>query len=515
MRRFYRVTCALLALSPVLFGRVDPTSAQVGIADCRQYDRNGNGTVDIADSASFSSESSLLADCHATDLRGLLECRSFDVNGNSVVDTQDQVTLHVRYQLFRGCLDSSVARRSECGEVDDNGDGHITMLDYAAIVRLVDRFSACQSVDLSRLACVDVDYDGDGLISSRDQIIFFERFGDFNTCLGTRVGEADGLWISRDHLMSLPTSGPAWERLFAEASAPYQRLDLSDQDDLADTRTLAKALVGTRLARAGLIDDVRSALREVTHGGSDRNASTLSLGRALTAYVLSADIIDLAAIDPSLDADFRRKLEALRRTSYQGRSLISTHEDRPNNWGTHAGAARVAIALYLGDEADLAAAAAVHRGWLGERSSYAGFQFGALSWQADESRPIGINRRGATRSGINIDGALPEEMRRGGTLAARPAPTGYPWEALQGATVTTELLARNGYPNAWSWGDSALVRAIDFLRRLDAAYGGWWANGDDRWNVWLVNYGSGSTYPTEGGVGAGKNMGFTDWTHAR
>ena len=86
-------------------------------------------------------------------------------------------------------------------------------------------------------------------------------------------------------------------------------------------------------------------------------------------------------------------------------------------------------------------------------------------------------------------------MRRGGTLAARPAPTGYPWEALQGATVTTELLARNGYPNAWSWGDSALVRAIDFLRRLDAAYGGWWANGDDRWNVWLVNYGSGSIIP--------------------
>lgn len=515
MRRFNRLMWVLLALDIALLGLDDPASAQAQPADCEQYDHNGNGTVDVADAGQFNAASSLLSDCQGVDLGGLLECRSFDINGNAVVDAQDQLVLHVRYQLFLGCLDASVASRPECGAVDDDGDGRVVMSDYAGILQWVDRFRSCLQVDLPRLSCLDVDYDGDAQISSRDQTLFYERFAEFDACLGTEVGEAHGLWISRERLMSLATRGPAWDRLFDEAGAPYLRPDLSDQDDAADTRTLAKALVGVRLSRADLIDDVRSALREVAFGGSDLDARTLSLGRALTAYVLSADIIDLAAIDPSLDRDFRRKLDALRRDSYQGRSLISTHEDRPNNWGTHAGAARVAIALYLGDEVDLAAAVAVHRGFLGERSSYASFQFGALSWQADESRPVGINRRGATRSGIDLDGAQPEEMRRGGPLTAPPTHTGYPWEALQGATVMTELLARNGYPDAWGWGDQALVRAINYLRRLDAAYGGWWASGDDRWNLWLVNYGTGSTFPTEAGVGAGKNMGFTDWTHAR
>ena len=32
-------------------------------------------------------------------------------------------------------------------------------------------------------------------------------------------------------------------------------------------------------------------------------------------------------------------------------TLVSTHENRPNNWGTHAGAARAAVARYLGDSA--------------------------------------------------------------------------------------------------------------------------------------------------------------------
>jgi len=515
MRRFDFPIRTFLVLAFALFGRIDPAGAQATGAECERYDHNGNDTVDVADAASLLSASRLLNDCRSTDLSSLLECRSFDVDGNAIIDARDQVVLDVQYALFTGCLDASTSRQPQCGPVDLDGNGRITISDYSAHLRLVDRFRGCQGIDLSQLECVDVDYDGDGLISSRDQLILDDHFRELDACLGTDVGENDDLWIDRDRLMGLPARGPAWDRLLAEASAAYLRPDLSDQDDLADTRTLAKALVGTRLARAGLINDVRSALREVTYGGSDRDASTLSLGRALTAYVISADLIDLAAIDRSLDADFRRKLDLLRRTTYQERSLVSTHEDRPNNWGTHAGAARVAIALYLGDAADLTAAAAVHRGWLGERSSYARFQFGSLAWQADEARPVGINRRGATRAGVDLDGALPEEMRRGGPLARQPNHTGYPWEALQGATVTTELLARNGYPDAWSWGDSALVRSFAFLRRLDSAYGGWWASGDDRWNVWLVNSGSGSTYPTEAGVGAGKNMGFTDWTHAR
>ena len=74
--------------------------------------------------------------------------------------------------------------------------------------------------------------------------------------------------------------------------------------------------------------------------------------------------------------------------AYVGDTLVSTHELRANSWGTAAaGAARIAGDEYLGDVSDLARAATVFQGWLGDRSKYAGFKFGALAWQA-------VNQRG-------------------------------------------------------------------------------------------------------------------------
>ena len=43
---------------------------------------------------------------------------------------------------------------------------------------------------------------------------------------------------------------------------------------------------------------------------------------------------------------------------------------------------------------------------------------------ADEAHPVGINPRNARRGGIDIDGAQPEEMRRGGSLTNPPQRTG-------------------------------------------------------------------------------------------
>ena len=106
-------------------------------------------------------------------------------------------------------------------------------------------------------------------------------------------------------------------------------------------------------------------------------------------------------------------------------------------------------------------------------------------------------------------------MRRGCGFQFPPCATGYPWEALQGATVTAEILHRQGY-DAWSWSDQALRRAVQFLYELDRRYpgDGWWASGDDEWNVWLVNRAYGTRFPARDPAQPGKNMGWTDWTHA-
>jgi hypothetical protein len=166
------------------------------------------------------------------------------------------------------------------------------------------------------------------------------------------------------------------------------------------------------------------------------------------------------------------------------------------------------VAVYLGDAAELERTAQVFKGWLGDREAYAGFTYRELWWQCDPAQPVGINPKGCTRAGHSIDGAQPEEMRRGGPFQWPPVETGYAWEGLQGALVQAEILQRAGYP-AWEWEDQALLRAVQFLYNI-----GWEAEGDDRWQMWLINYVYGTAFPTVTPVSAGKNMGWTDWTHS-
>ena len=136
---------------------------------------------------------------------------------------------------------------------------------------------------------------------------------------------------------------------------------------------------------------------------------TLALGRELVAYVIAADLVGLT---PSEDAVFRDWLETTLTRELDGRTLQSTHEDRPNNWGTNAGASRAAIAVYLQDEVELARIAQVFKGWLGDRASYSGFSYGSLAWQADEDNPVGINPLSAEKDGEYISGVIPHDLRR-------------------------------------------------------------------------------------------------------
>jgi hypothetical protein len=188
--------------------------------------------------------------------------------------------------------------------------------------------------------------------------------------------------------------------------------------------------------------------------------------------------------------------------------LISTQETRPNNWGTHAGAARAAIAIYLGDRLQLARTARVFHGWLGYRAAYAGFKYGDLSWQCNPARPVGINPKGCVKGGQVIDGVLPDDMRRGGSFQWPPAQTGYPWEGMQGAVLEAELLQRAGYP-AWNWCDRALLRAAQFLYNR----AGWPAESNDDWQPWLLDYRYGTRFRTAGPTHTGKNFGWTDWLY--
>jgi hypothetical protein len=313
---------------------------------------------------------------------------------------------------------------------------------------------------------------------------------------------AEGLWIPPSRLAALPTSGAAWDQLRATADRPAGTPDLSNKKDPVNVRVLAKALVHARTGEEHYRQQVIRACRAAI--GSEGDA-TLALGRELLAYVIAADLVGLP---PELDRDFRSWLRAVRERRLGGRTLISTHEDRPNNWGAHAGASRMAVAVYLGDGADLARAATVLRGYLGDRAAYHGFRYGELWWQADPLAPVGVNPAGASRQGHSIDGVLPDDQRRDGPFRWPPPRENYAYEALQGLLAQAVILHNAGY-DVWSWQDRALLRAFRWLHE-QADFP---ARGDDTWQPHVVNFYYGTSFPAPVPARAGKNVGWTDWTH--
>lgn len=326
-----------------------------------------------------------------------------------------------------------------------------------------------------------------------------------------------GVWITAAETHRLPTRGRAWRALEGLAGRRLGTPRLQDQNSDVDVSVLAAALV---YARTGVRSYADKALAGVMGAiGTERGGRTLALARGLQSYVIAADLIDLKRLDPGKDRAFRGWLRAVRTERLKPSdypTLVATNELRPNNWGAHSGASRIAADVYLGDSSDLRRAAAVFKGYLGDRRIYHGFSYGAdLSWQADANARVGVNPPGAAKDGHSIDGALPDDMRRGCALKFPPCPTGYPWEALQGDVAQAEMLSRQGY-DAWNWGDRALLRAARFLYDLDRRYpgDGWAPSGDDAWIPWLINARYATHLPTTSPTRPGKGIGFTDWTHA-
>jgi hypothetical protein len=318
-----------------------------------------------------------------------------------------------------------------------------------------------------------------------------------------------GLWVSRAEIAARPASGAAWNAMRSAADGGGTPA-LADQDSDHDVTTLAAALVAAKTGSAAYRDKAKAGIAGAI--GSEAGGRSLGVGRNLPGYVIAADVINLPAIDPALDMRLRGWLHGLRTANLDGDTLVSTHELRPNNWGTMAGAARIAASAYVGDTADLQRAATVFRGWLGDRGAYTGFEFGDLSYQADPANPVAVGPPGATRDGLSVDGALADDMRRGCALSAIPCHTDYAWEAMQGAVVQAELLWRAGY-DAWGWQSQALLRAARYLLSLDARLGGWWAEADDTWQPWLLNHAYRAGLPTTSPSSPGKVMAWTDWTH--
>ena len=325
------------------------------------------------------------------------------------------------------------------------------------------------------------------------------------------------VWISPDEIDQLPDSGPAWNSMKAAADrfVADSHFVLANQDDKRDSEAMAAAMVWQRTGDPSYRAAVEAGCLDVI-GQEDQdfpgeNNTSLELSRNVCAIVIAAELIEWS--DPEAEASFRSWVSMIRTYEREdGRSITSTHEDRPNNWGTHAGASRLACSIYLEDWEDVSRCARVFGGWLGVRGLYSGFSYGELCWQADQTRPVGINPRGATLAGISVDGVLPDDQRRSGRCPPEISQENYVYEALQGVTAQAVMFDRLGLEEVWTVRHAALYRAFAWLHE-EALFP---AEGDDVWQAWVVNkaYDLGlSAFPSpQGGVGHGKSVGWTDWT---
>jgi hypothetical protein len=318
-----------------------------------------------------------------------------------------------------------------------------------------------------------------------------------------------GILLSRAELMALPTSGPAWDAIMARVQNPSGgSYRLGTRDD-SNMDVLANALAGARLDDERYKRFVRDKVEQMM-AAPRKESDLLGTLRHLQTYIISADLIDLRSFDPALDARFRRWLAAEIRFEYSGGgggSVISTHERKPNNFGTHAGASRIAAALYLDDAEELKAARDVWYGWATGDPDFVPEDrvWTGTDWQCSDSRPSGINREGCTRDGHSLDGVIPEDQERCGEFSWPPCATNYVHGATDGMLLSFWMLVRHG-EDPWAWGDQAALRQMRWKYEVQQPpYSGF------RWQIPVVEAAYGLDLPGNDPTATSTNFGYADW----
>lgn len=338
------------------------------------------------------------------------------------------------------------------------------------------------------------------------------------------------MWIPSSQLMSLPTSGAAWNRIKTAAYGSWGTADLKNQDNKHAINTLAGALVYARTGDAALRIKVKTAIlaaKRSLDASSEWQTTNgvLGAGRQIGAYVIAADLIKLGSYDLTADTEFRSWLVTIRTTDIgthgRWKNIKYTCENAAGNWSTFACASRIAAGIYLSDTTDVNRSALIIRALLGERSVYPadapgengyfkhtdGYQ---ASWSCNDSIWVGTNPA-CSKSGVNISGVLLEDASRGGGCCVLKGDgIMYSWEALQGLMVSTELLYRTGnYGNPYTWSTSAIKRSLTFLQKS-----GWGVTSPATYVPWLANARYGTSFPTSAD-GNGRIMGWGDWLYQK
>jgi hypothetical protein len=322
-----------------------------------------------------------------------------------------------------------------------------------------------------------------------------------------------GIWISSSQLMSKPMSGAAWDAIAAQRLVGTGA-NLADQNSNHDVQTLGAALYAARTGDAATRARVIAALESAI--GTEKGARWLAIGRNLGAYALAADLMGIHS------GPIHNWLASFNTIKLAHNNNGTPITFRQSAWGSGSNAsaqegfAHAALNAYLGNRAELDWSWNAFRRYVGDRSSPHKISSNSDSWQQIPSDPVGIQNKGATKNGIRLDGAISNDMSRGGDFKWPPGYTAYPWVGLEGAVPAAVIFERAGY-RAFAHQDAALGRAAAYLwfLRVETGDANWYDASRAKDIKHLLNAFYSLNYPAASPAGAGRTVGYTDWTHGR
>ncbi len=334
----------------------------------------------------------------------------------------------------------------------------------------------------------------------------------------------DGVLVSNAELMALPTSGAAWNAVLKVAKNSLGIPNLSDMNSSHDLKLVGCALAAVRLNDLALKTKAHKALDAAI--GTEENIRWLELGRNLGGYVVAADVLDIRS-GPVFEwlKSFMTKQHP-HNNSGVPETIQENAWSSGSNASTQMGWVHAALSVYLKDQAQLEWGWMAFRRYVGDRTST--WKMGTeAAWQAIPADGVGIQNAGATKNGINIDGAIGNDMIRSNPVPVAnlvyTADSQYSWVGLNGAVLAAEIFFRQGYP-AYEVANKALLRAATYLHNLAQKNKGWYDTSTRKDVKFLINKRYGVNFPqlpdpTNAGkfltlalpVGANGLVGFTDW----
>ena len=320
--------------------------------------------------------------------------------------------------------------------------------------------------------------------------------------------ETDPIWLSQSELAALPPIPEAIREL-AESSVSVA---LGDQENQADAVAVAAAYACASTGDEYYCDQAQGLIEEVS-GTDVTGIKTLALNRNLAGYVVAADIIDYR--EPAFAAWLEEAIHGRTWNAWTDDwSVYRSAMEEPSNGGCHARAAVTAVALYTGDEELLEAVANRFHDWLGRSGADWLWDADESWWQSasDPSLYRGVNPAGATLvidgEVRNVDGVLPEDMKRSGRPKYPFPKEGYVRECQQGMVATAWMLHRAGY-QAFEWEGQAVLRSFRwFVEEAEGQY-----RGDDSGLPYLIRNIYGVNYTTQPARPGKNGLGFYEWTH--